>query len=257
MRDREAVATLIERIVSTAHVPSRAGRDDLRRELWTHFDDACEATPDVGAVIEKFGTEEMIVESLRDVYRWDYLFFYMAKIAVSIVACIAVALAIQVLVNLRLELAAEAWRLSPGFSHTAVLTVGVVLGLVAAWEIGRRPFSVRRATMAIAAYAALCLLFQMTAANTMGPFITATMLIGVGAVCSKLERWPARLLIALGGFGATLYLRHLYLSVDFGLARAALSGSIYVAVWASTLVILGRLDQAFTGVFDAPSNQVL
>jgi hypothetical protein len=40
MAEREAIAALIERIVAGAHVPSRAERDDLRRELWTHFEES-------------------------------------------------------------------------------------------------------------------------------------------------------------------------------------------------------------------------
>jgi hypothetical protein len=245
MREHDAVASVIDRIVSAARIPSRAEREDIRRELWTHFDEAHEAPDGVIGAIERFGPEAMIVESLRQVYRWDYLVLYLVKIAISVIACIAAALLIQVLVNLRVELAAEVWRLAPGFSHAAVLSVGVVLGLVVAWEVSRRPFNGTRAIIAVCAYAALCLIFQITAAATMGPFITATMLTGVGSVCSKLERWPARLLVALGAFGATLYLRHHNLNIGFGPARAALVGGVYVAVWASTLVILGRLDDAF------------
>ena len=39
MHEPEAVAAFIERIVAGAQIASRAERDNLRRELWTHFDE--------------------------------------------------------------------------------------------------------------------------------------------------------------------------------------------------------------------------
>ncbi len=38
MHEPEAVAAFIERIVAGAQIASRAERDNLRRELWTHFE---------------------------------------------------------------------------------------------------------------------------------------------------------------------------------------------------------------------------
>ena len=123
-----------------------------------------------------------------DVYRRDYFVMYLAKIAASIIVSIAAALLIQVLVNFRVEVQAEAWRLAPGFSHAAVLSVGVVLALVTAWEVGRRPFNRSRAAAAMGAYTVVCGLWQLLFANGAGVFVTATVLVALGYECSSLER---------------------------------------------------------------------
>src|SRR5437660_7893010 len=156
MRDRDSVDALIDRIVAGSHIPGHAARDDLRRELRSHFEDAGTSPEATQQAVRRFGAESAVTESLRRVYRFDYAVFYLAKIAVSIVASVAAALVIEVLVNLRVELRSEAWRLAPGFSRAAGVSVAVVLGLVTAWEVGRPPFSRRRAAVALGAYAALC-----------------------------------------------------------------------------------------------------
>ena len=255
--DLERVELLIDRIVSAAQIANAADREDLRRELWSHFDEARRSPEGIEGALRRFGSEAHVGESLRRVYRWDYAVLYLGKIALSMVACSAAALTIQALVNLRLEMAVDAWRLAPGFSHAAAMSVGVVFGLVTAWEIGRRRLNLRRAVLVCGAYAALCAIFSFVAAPLMGPFVTATMLVGVGSVCSKLPRWPARLLVALLAFAATLYLRHLALNIDFGATRATISGGVYVAVWASTLGILGRLDNAFGTLFGSSTTHAV
>src|ERR1700724_2298584 len=93
--------------------------------------------------------------------RMEYAIWYLAKIAASMVASIAAALLIQVLVNLRVELQAEVWRLAPGFSRAAGMSVAVVLGLISVWEAARRPFNRSRAVIAIGAYAAVCVVVRV------------------------------------------------------------------------------------------------
>src|SRR5437764_12896509 len=104
MRDENTIAALIELIVVRARIPSRARRDDLRRELWTHFEEASDSPDAIDDVIRRFGAEAPIAESLREVYRWDYALWYLAKIAAAIVASVAAALLIEVMVNLRVQL---------------------------------------------------------------------------------------------------------------------------------------------------------
>jgi hypothetical protein len=249
MHERETAAAFIDRVVAGAHIPSRAKRDDLRRELWTHFEERFEQTgtsPEaVHTAIRRFGAEAMVVESWRRVYRWDYALMYLAKIAASITASIAAALLIEILVNLRVEGQAEAWRLAPGFSHGAGLAVGVVLGLVTAWEVGRQPFNRSRAMVATSAYGAVCVLGQFLFVNSATAFVTPTMLVALGYLCSRLESRPAKLLLTFGAFAAALYATHLVLSVTFGPARALAASAVLVAVWSSTGMILERVDHAF------------
>jgi hypothetical protein len=250
MHEQETVRAFIERILAGAHIPSRAEREDLRRELWTHFEEAGTSPGAVHAALRRFGAEAMVMESLRRVYRWDYAFLYLAKIAASIIGSLAAALLIQVLVNLRLEVQAEVWRLAPGFRHAAALSVAVVLGLVTAWEVGRRPFNRSLVLVAIGAYAAVFALVRLLFANSVGGLVMATMLVVLGYLCSKVQPRPAKVLLTFGAFAATLYGMHLTLSVAFGPTRAFLGSAVLVAVWASTAVILARVDHAFVSFFE-------
>jgi hypothetical protein len=254
MSDDEAAA-LIERIVACARIPGRARRDELRRELWTHFEEA-KSSPDAAReAVRRFGAEAQVSAALRDVYRWDYAVWYFAKIAASIVASIAAALLIQVVVNLRVELQAEVWRLAPGFSRAAGMSVAVVLGLITGWEAVRPPFRRARAAVAIGAYAAICLAVRVLFLTGAGGLIQATILVGIGHLCSRLDRWPQRLAALVGAFAAALYVNHLLLSVRFGPSRALIAGAILCAVWSSTVVILHHVDRAFARVFDPAQRQ--
>ena len=66
MRDPDTVGMLIERIVARARIPGRAQRDDLRRELWTHFEEASGSADSTREAIRRFGAETMIGESFMD-----------------------------------------------------------------------------------------------------------------------------------------------------------------------------------------------
>jgi len=245
VREQDAVNALIERIVTCARIPDRARRDDLRRELWTHFEEASPSTGDPREALRRFGAEVLIGESLRDVYRRDYALWYLARIVVALAVSIAAALLIQVIVNLRVEWQADAWRLAPGFSRAAGMSFAVVLGLVTAWEAARRPFRRSRAAVAIGAYGVLCVVIRVLFLGGAGPLVTATLLVGIGSVCSRLERWLSRLIVLVGAFAIALYLNHALINVTFGAGRALMAGVILGAVWLSTVAILSRLDRVF------------
>jgi len=249
--DPDAVTALIDRIVAGACIPSRAERDDVRRELLTHFEEAATAHESVAYAIRRFGDEAMVIDSLRRVYRWEYLALYLAKVAASVIASFAVALLIVAAFNLRLELETEVWRLAPGFSRAAGLALAVTFGLIAAWEIVRHPFSARRAIVAAAAYAAVCGLMPLLVANSVRAFVVATGLVVLGCVCSRLPSRLLRWLLTFVAFAVAEYGVHAVLSVAFPPSRAAMAGAILVAVWASTVFILRFADAAFTQRFDA------
>jgi hypothetical protein len=255
MHEQHTVSALIDRIVAGAHIPSRSEREDIRRELWTHFEEADDSPEAVQMALRRFGPEALLTESFRRVYRWDYAALYLLKIVASIMASLAAALLIEVLVNLRVEAQAEVWRLAPGFSHGAGLSVGVVLGLVTAWEVARRPFNRVRAAAAIIGYAAVCLLAQALFSLGAGTFVTPTLLVALGYSCSKLPRRPVQLLATCAAFAAFLYGTHLILSVTFGPSRAIASGAVMVAVWSSTAMILARFDHAFGCIFETTHSR--
>src|SRR5262249_18473389 len=112
------------------------------------------------------------------------------------------------------------------------------------------PFSAARAAVAVAAYLAVCIVAQRFIPGSGGAFATAAMLVLVACACSTLDVRPAKLLITLTAFAAAEYAMHATIRDAFGPARALLAGAIQLPVWVSTLVILARVDRAFSGFFE-------
>src|SRR5260370_11667798 len=81
MPQYESVEAFIERIVARANIPSRAGREDVRRELWTHFEEAGMSPEAVRSAMHRFGAEAMVGESLRRVHPWAHFFVYLSQTA--------------------------------------------------------------------------------------------------------------------------------------------------------------------------------
>jgi hypothetical protein len=174
---------------------------------------------------------------------------YVAKTVAAVAASLTTALVIQVVMSLRAP-DGDAWSLAPAFSHTAGLSIAVALAVVAAWEIFRPPFSGARAAAAIAAYVALWAVMPLVIPHSRSAFETAAVLVGVASVCSTLDLRPTKLLITLAAFAAAQYALHATMRVALGPARAVLAGAIQLPVWASTVVILARIDRAFMDVFN-------
>lgn len=255
MRERDRVEALIDRVIAGARIPSAAGRDDLRRELRTHFEEGASSSPDrVAFAIRRFGPEGLVTESLRRVYRWDYFAVHVARVAASTIASVAAALVILALLNLRIEIQTEVWRLTPGFSRAAGVALAVVLGLVAVQEALRRPFSARRAAVALGTYAAVCAVMQLLGTHSAGAFVVATVFVVFGYLCSKLPSRLLRWVMTFVAFAAIEYAIHARLAIAFGPSRAALASAALVAVWASTILILTRVDRAFAHTFGPAPN---
>jgi hypothetical protein len=243
----DTIDAVIERLVREARIPDRAAREELRRELIAHFEDA--AAHDRQQAVARFGDDAIVAAQFQRVYRWDYARLYAIKIAAAVFLSAAVALFFQVLVNLRVAFGAEALRLAPGFAKAALVSVAVVLALAALWEISRPPFDRRRLALAIGLYIAVAALGQLLLATAWQAFLPATMLVGVGYVCARLERAPARLLRLFCAFAALMYAAHLSVRVDFTALQAVLASAALLAVWISTVTILSRCDEAFLSVF--------
>jgi hypothetical protein len=243
MRDDDVEAA-IERIVEGARIPGRRRRDDLRRELRSHFEDGG-STPDAARdTLARFGDAAVITGSLRHVYRWDYRLFYVTKIAASIAGSLAAAIFIEAIANVRVRGETLSWR--PGFVHGAGLAVVIVLALITAAEAMRAPFSVPRVVAALGAYAALCLLV----ANGLGAIETATVLTILSLAAVNVARtWASRAALTLAAFAAAEYALHFYAGVNFGAVRALAASGVLVAVWAATIAIVSRADRAFANAF--------
>jgi len=224
--------------------------DEAREHLVDAIEDGVERGLSVdaaeSAAFARFGDPDELTEAFQRVYQWKYLTWYFAKIAASVVASVAVALVIQVVVSLRLQVQSEVLQLAPGFAKAAVRLVAVVLGLATAWEIGRPPFALRRAAMAVGVYFAICIGVQTLFAAGLEAFGPATLLVCVGWLCSRLERRPAKLLLTFSMFVAAIVGIHRTLHIAVSPANAALASAVLIAVWISTITILSHCDHLFS-----------
>jgi len=240
MRDPGAGA-LIDRIVAGARIPGRGARDDLRRELQAHFEDAAEAG--AGAV-QRFGSEETLVASFRRVYRREYALLYTAKVAASLLVSLVAAVALEALMSLRVAAPIGGWRLDPGFIHGAGVSAAVVIGLVGMREVVRRPFAIGRFLLAAGGFALACLVMQ-SLTNEGRTLVSPALLVAAAGVAARITARSLRVLAVFGAFTATLYGLHLAMSVAYGAGQAMLSSAGLVLVWASTAAILARFEDAF------------
>jgi hypothetical protein len=167
--ERQAIAALIDRLVRESRIGSRRAREELRRELESHFDEAGSSPEALRAAMERFGSADAVRDGFRRAYRRGRVALYVAKVVASVAASAAVALALQVAVNVRIGLGADALRLAPGYGIGARTSLAIVLLIVAAWELGidplcarleRRP--VRMLTTLATFFAAICVTHLVT-----------------------------------------------------------------------------------------------
>ncbi len=253
-QDVDALDILIDRIVAGAHIPSRAERDDLRRELHTHFEEGAPSHDREAFAIRRFGPEELITESLRRVYRWDYLAAHVVRLAASTIASLAAALVILALVNLRVEIQTEVWRLTPGFSRARVSRSQSFSAL---WPCRKQcgGLSAPRAPCWRSARTARSAgSMQLLVAHSAGAFVVAMVFVVLGYLCSKLPSRPLRWMMTFVLFAAIEYAIHARLAINFAPSRAALASAALVAVWGSTILILSRIDRAFAHRFDSAAR---
>jgi len=167
--ERQAVAALIDRLVREARITSRRAREELRRELESHFEDAGRSPEALRAALARFGSEDAVREGFRRAYRRGRIALYVAKVAAAVTASTAVALALQIVVNLRTGGGPDPLRLAPGYAIGARTSIAMVLLIVAAWELGIEPLCarlerrpVRLLTILAAFFAAICITHLVT-----------------------------------------------------------------------------------------------
>jgi hypothetical protein len=143
VREPQPIAELVERIVRESQIASAAAREELRRELTAHFEDAVETGRSLDAALERFGDATQIAAGFRRAYGRARLVGYVAKVLASVVVSAALALGIQALVNLRLEPGTGGVLLGPWFGTAALISLALVVLAVAAWELGIEPLCQR------------------------------------------------------------------------------------------------------------------
>jgi hypothetical protein len=252
--ERERVERLIESLVRAARIPRRRDREELRRELWTHFEESGLSPEELGPALARFGDGEQLAAGFRHVYRRAFLLVYVLKLGASALGSAVVALLIQVAANLRfggmrLGGGAVLWRLAPDFSRTALVSVAVALGAVAAWESLRRPFELTRGLLSLALYGLASLAVQELFGRGAEAFLPALVIVALGYATSRLEIRPSGLLLAYVAFSIVIYGAHQAAQVSsLGIARSLSISAALLAVWAASLAILARVDRAFRGL---------
>src|SRR5262245_26144453 len=146
---RDDIEAFIERIVEAAQIPSRERRDQLRRELRSHFEETGRLPEALDAALARFGNIADIGDSFRRVYRRDYVVFYVVKIAGCAAVAAMAAILIEAIASLRLAGDVNGWYLSPRFAHAARFGVVLTVAVVAAAEAVRAPFAWSRALFSL------------------------------------------------------------------------------------------------------------
>ena len=247
---REDIDAVIEPIVEAAKIPGRRRRDELRRELRSHFEDSGLTPEALHDAVARFGNTARIGDSLRKVYRRDYMLLYIVKVGACIAAATIAAILIEAIAGLRLESDADAWHLSRDFAHAARFGVVLTLALVAAAEATRAPFTWSRALLSLGCYAIVSACALSVNAHSVGAFVTAGILATIGASCARAATaWTSRALLTLGAFTVAEYLLHQSLGITFGPIRALAASAILLMLWASTITIVAFSDRAFVSAF--------
>jgi hypothetical protein len=153
------VVALVERLVRESGIPDAGERDELRRELLSHFDEAGASPEARRAAIERFGNAHVITEGFRHAYRRGRRALYAAKIVVAFVACSVVALAFQTIIGLPFTMGAPRPHAAFDPVITTVFSVVLVLVGVAAWEMGSERLCTRLERRPIALLTTFAALF--------------------------------------------------------------------------------------------------
>jgi len=141
--ERETIDALIERVVRDARIRDPRAREELRRELRAHFEDVGTSPEVLRGAIARFGSPDALSEGLRRAYGRGRTALYVAKVMSSIAGASAVALAVELVANLRFGSGRVPVRVGDGYAISAWFAIGIVLLLVAAWELDVEPLCAR------------------------------------------------------------------------------------------------------------------
>jgi len=138
--DQRDLAEFIDRIVRESKIPYAHAREELRRELESHFADAG-GTPDaLRAAVERFGRPADVSGALERTHRRSRFLTNLLRIVTAVATAWMVAVAIQLLANLRVDAHRNIIGLGHGFGRSVAFATMIVVALVAAWELDIESF---------------------------------------------------------------------------------------------------------------------
>jgi len=148
MTEPDRAAAFVEDVLARARIPSRREREDLRRELLTHFEDTVRERGSVDAALAEFGSADEIASRFGVVYRAQWRMAHALRIAAGLTVSVVAALGIELALG-----RPDALRAMTG------LACAIVLGF-ALWRelVGRRlrqPTTMARAGRWLAAFLGL------------------------------------------------------------------------------------------------------
>jgi hypothetical protein len=214
--ERQAVRALIERLVRESNLPDGRASEELRREFESHFEESGYSEDALREALARFGRPDVVTRGFRAAYRRGRTGLYAAKVVTAVVAASIVALALELIVNLRLD--GGPLRIGGGFLISACFAVTIVVVLVGAWELDIEP---------------LCARLERRPRRLVATF-------GV--------------LFAAIYFGHPFVHEPMGLRVPIDLRLVLIGSATAVVVWACTIAIAARLDLAFVRFFRPPDG---
>lgn len=143
MADRDELQTFIDRVVSESRIAGAREREELRRELESHFAEVADSPEALRAAMARFGSPSEVGGALDRAHRGSQLVRQLLRLALVLGASGAVALVLQLATNLRRDVRSDAIVLGPAFARSMAFSSLLILLLVAAWELDVEPFCAR------------------------------------------------------------------------------------------------------------------
>jgi hypothetical protein len=175
--DREDLAAFVDRVVRESRIPDPDEREELRRELESHFADVADAPDTLRDAMARFGSPAAVAGALERAHRRSRFVRHLLRLGIPLLASIGVALVLQLVTNLRRDGRSDVIALGPAFTRSAFFSAFLVILLVAAWEIDIEPLCVRlerrplRLLATLAGLALLMILFHAATNTTLPPAI--------------------------------------------------------------------------------------
>jgi hypothetical protein len=143
MAEHNAVEALIDRIVRESHIADVRERADLRRELESHFAEVGATDDALHKAIDSFGSVSLLGAELRHAHARSPIIMRVLRLGCALIASSFVAVALELLANIRINAPGAGFGLGAGFSRSIVFSAMIIAVLVAAWELDIEAFCAR------------------------------------------------------------------------------------------------------------------